>query len=290
MLLPSTVDWCESNYLISDYIAEYWNTITGVCLMISGYMFYYNNQKWFYTTKYAIIFTRIIVLFLLVGIGTILFHSTLLYPFQLLDEIPMILLANEYLSLLISLETFEKIFKDDIKLRLKNLLFSSYKMISFIVFIYFVHPNLQILTFHTTLKISEIAIIFVLYNLLDKLNYVVYSQIYKNQDCIKRQTMMTSLYNRYQFNYVKESRLLQIAQEKIKKYIFLRAEMKKNIYNGIYVYSLSMVVWCLDNFFCKYVETLQLHSTWHILSSFGIYFLNNIIKYQCEIDELIFEN
>jgi hypothetical protein len=290
MFLPSTVDWCESNYLISDYIAEYWNTITGVCFMISGYMFYYNNQTWFYTTKYAINFTRIIVLFLLVGIGTILFHSTLLFPFQLLDEIPMILLSNEYLLLLMSLQSFEKIFHNDIKIRLEKTLFLTYKMIGIIVFVYFIHPNLQIITFHITLKISEISILFVLSNLSNRLNYVVYSQIYKHQDCIKRQTMMTSLYNRNQFSYLKESNLLKIAQTKIKKYIDLRAEMKNNIYNGIYIYSTSMIIWCFDIFFCKYVESLQLHAMWHILSSLGIYFLNNIIKIQCEIDEMIFDD
>jgi dihydroceramidase len=290
MFLPSTVDWCESNYLISDYIAEYWNTITGVCFMISGYMFYYNNQTWFYTTKYAINFTRIIVLFLLVGIGTILFHSTLLYPFQLLDEIPMILLSNEYLLLLMSLQTFEKIFHKNIKLRLEKMLFLTYKMINIIVFIYFIHPKLQIITFHITLKISEISILYILINLLNRLNYVVYSQIYKNQDFIKRQTMMTSLYNRSQFSYLKESNLLLMAQKKIKRYIDLRSKMKTHIYNGIYVYGTSMIIWCFDNFFCKYVEPLQLHAMWHILSSLGIYFLNNIVKIQSEIDEMIFDD
>ena len=104
--LPSTVDWCEQNYILSEYVAEYWNTLTGLCLILSGIWYYKNYSSWInenHLHKYT--FIRISALLVFVGIGTMLFHSTLYYPFQLLDELPMILLANEYLSLLLKLQT-----------------------------------------------------------------------------------------------------------------------------------------------------------------------------------------
>lgn len=298
MILPSTVDWCESNYLISNYIAEYWNTITGISLVLSSLFFYHENQTWFLNTKYYVNFMRIIGCFCLVGIGTILFHSTLFYPFQLLDELPMIFMANEYLLLLLSLQTCKKTLDKNTNENLERLLLSSYKMIKVIVLVYFIHPKLQIFTFHITLKIVEISILFVLYKLSYSLNSVVYSKIYQKQDFIKRQQtilkrrmMISSLYDiNRRDNYLKDSVLLQIAQKKIKQYIYLRNEMKSHMYNGVYIYSASIFIWCLDNLFCKYIESLQLHAVWHVLSSLGIYFLNNILKIQAQIDEIVFDD
>ncbi len=34
--MKSTIDWCELNYIESEYIAEYWNSITGVFLIMEA--------------------------------------------------------------------------------------------------------------------------------------------------------------------------------------------------------------------------------------------------------------
>lgn len=85
--LPTlTIDWCEENNVVSHYVSEFVNTIT--------------NSIFIFFAAFAIVrsyqngFERRFIVgncgFLLVGIGSWLFHMTLLYEFQLLDELPML--------------------------------------------------------------------------------------------------------------------------------------------------------------------------------------------------------
>ncbi|CAD1812966.1 Ceramidase family protein [Candida parapsilosis] len=82
----STIDWCEENYVVSTYIAEAINTTTNaffMCLAVFAiYQAFHNHlEKRFMWTSAG---------FFLVGLGSWLFHMTLKYHFQLLDELPMI--------------------------------------------------------------------------------------------------------------------------------------------------------------------------------------------------------
>lgn len=291
----STIDWCESNYSLSKYVVEYWNTISGSCILLSSLVFYHNHKTFIYESKYTINFLRITVLLFIVGIGTMLFHATLFYPFQLLDELPMILLTNEYLILLMSLKTTQMAIPQTSYDYLNKGLFITNKSLPLIILSYFIHPRLQIVTFHIALKISELSVFYVLYNLSKKLNSIIYSKIYINNDYIKRQKqiykqkiMMTSFINlnrtQTNRNYLRDSILLQQSQKMLKIYLTMKTSLKNVIQNCIYLYSLSMFLWCIENMFCKYVESLQLHATWHVLSSIGIYHLSTIMKKHIEID------
>ncbi|KAK9324669.1 ceramidase [Lipomyces orientalis] len=82
----STIDWCEENYVVSTYIAEAMNTITnGMFVALAAFAIYnavvQKHEKRFILTAMG---------FALVGIGSWLFHMTLQYEYQLLDELPMI--------------------------------------------------------------------------------------------------------------------------------------------------------------------------------------------------------
>ena len=107
-----------------------------------------------------------------------LFHATLFYPFQLLDELPMILLANEYVILLMSLKTTQMAIPKTSYDYLNKGLVITNKSLPFIILSYFIHPLLQIVTFHIALKISELSLLYILYNLSKKLNHIIYSKIY----------------------------------------------------------------------------------------------------------------
>lgn len=300
--LPSTVDWCEQNYILSEYVAEYWNTLTGVCLILSGVLYYKNNYDWIQkNSRYKISFVKISALLVFVGIGTMLFHGTLYYPFQLLDELPMILLANEYVGLLISLKiSYESVNMEEYS-RLHSALKYSYRMVPVIIVSYFIHPSLQIVTFHLTLKISEVALFFILYKLSKNLNHIVYSKIYVRQDMLKRQRMMEkskkmisstmgiNLYNRFRKNNeLSDSVLMNIVQTKIKKYLDLRKRLNFVTNVGIYMYGLSLVIWCLENMFCKYLEPLQLHAIWHVLSSISVYHINLLLQSHVSIENFLY--
>ncbi|KAJ2783459.1 alkaline ceramidase ydc1 [Coemansia interrupta] len=85
----STLDWCEENYAVNHYVAEFWNCVTNVmflALASSGLhsAFKYRQAKRVIAYYAAMSF---------VGVGSLLFHATLKYETQLLDELPMLYLA-----------------------------------------------------------------------------------------------------------------------------------------------------------------------------------------------------
>lgn len=82
----STIDWCEENYVVSPFVAEALNTITNavfIALAVFAIVSTYRNHL-------ELRFQLLAFGFLLVGIGLWLFHMTLRYEYQLLDELPMI--------------------------------------------------------------------------------------------------------------------------------------------------------------------------------------------------------
>lgn len=97
----ATIDWCEANYEVTKYIAEFWNTVSNlVMILLPLYGLYWAWTHSEYARRHSsqsrplfVVPASIILCNLglvLVGVGSWLFHMTLLYPAQLLDEIPMI--------------------------------------------------------------------------------------------------------------------------------------------------------------------------------------------------------
>tara|TARA_B100000073_G_scaffold67031_3_gene49564 strand:+ start:3289 stop:3900 length:612 start_codon:yes stop_codon:yes gene_type:complete len=77
----ASVGFCEDKYIKSDYVAEYYNTLSSFSYIVVG-IFYYK-------TKLKSIGISIILL----GIGTGVLHSTLRYYGQILDEGAMLVLS-----------------------------------------------------------------------------------------------------------------------------------------------------------------------------------------------------
>lgn len=293
--MQSTVDWCESNYTNSKYIAEYWNSITGIFLIFSGVLF--NNLNINLILKNNVYiqknFENIYYLLIYVGIGTILFHSTLLYAFQLLDEIPMIFLAREYITILLNLNIVTNTININLLNQMYNIIYIIPTLSIFISLSYFININLQIITFHITLKITEISLIFLLYNLSYKLNKLSYDIIYKkhfNNHNTKNTSFLSSssfVYNNKSLNDTKHELLLNVQQD-ILKYIKIKKDISNLIRSALTYYGISVSLWVIENIFCDYIYFLQLHSVWHILSSIGIYKLNKIILNYTLIDRLLY--
>ncbi|AQZ09505.1 YPC1 (YBR183W) and YDC1 (YPL087W) [Zygosaccharomyces parabailii] len=84
--VTSTIDWCEENYVISTWIAEWSNTLTNSFFTIFALYSTYCSVR----NKLELRFVWIGLGFALVGVGSWLFHMTLKYQYQLLDELPMI--------------------------------------------------------------------------------------------------------------------------------------------------------------------------------------------------------
>ncbi|KAF9954361.1 Alkaline ceramidase 3 [Mortierella alpina] len=81
---PTASDWCESNYDKSHYIAEFFNSLSSLSMILVGLAGMYLHSS--FEKRFLLTFGSIVI----VGIGSIAFHGTLLFPLQMLDEVPMV--------------------------------------------------------------------------------------------------------------------------------------------------------------------------------------------------------
>ncbi|KAI8619500.1 ceramidase [Chytriomyces sp. MP71] len=87
--VTSTLDWCEENYIVTDFVAEFWNTVSCVFHLIAMTEGIYSLRRLNVPlSEYSLylMFACIGV----IGIGSILFHATLQFHSQMLDELPML--------------------------------------------------------------------------------------------------------------------------------------------------------------------------------------------------------
>ncbi|WP_224362428.1 ceramidase [Hyalangium versicolor] len=92
----STVDWCETNYQHVFYIAELFNSVSSLAMVLAGVLGILLHRN--------VLERRFLVAFALVsvvGLGSIAFHATLLFQCQMLDELPMLYLALAIVYILV---------------------------------------------------------------------------------------------------------------------------------------------------------------------------------------------
>ncbi|KAK4087719.1 hypothetical protein Purlil1_8050 [Purpureocillium lilacinum] len=82
----STLNFCEEDYALSFYCAELCNTVTNGLFLWLGVSGIRNCIQ----ESHANIFLLAYLGYIVVGLGSILFHATLKYPMQLVDELSMI--------------------------------------------------------------------------------------------------------------------------------------------------------------------------------------------------------
>ncbi|KAJ1837025.1 hypothetical protein LPJ73_007532 [Coemansia sp. RSA 2703] len=82
--VTSSVDWCEKNYEWTPYIAEFFNSWSSLAMVLLGEACARMNP----TGQFA--YTLLGRAITAVGIGSWLFHATLKYPMQMMDELPML--------------------------------------------------------------------------------------------------------------------------------------------------------------------------------------------------------
>lgn len=82
----ATIDWCEDNYQVSWYIAEFYNTISNFAMIAPAIYGSIQSYRRGLESRFIVLH----FLFLIVGLGSTVFHMTLKHSMQLLDEVPMI--------------------------------------------------------------------------------------------------------------------------------------------------------------------------------------------------------
>ncbi len=81
----STIDWCEPNYAITRYVAEFFNTISSLAIVavaVTGILVHFRLLE----RRFLAAFAAVAV----VGAGSVAFHATLRFELQMLDELPML--------------------------------------------------------------------------------------------------------------------------------------------------------------------------------------------------------
>lgn len=288
LTLPSSISWCEKKYIYSEYIAEYWNSITGIFLCISAIYCMIKNDA----ENINVLYKSNILLFL-VGVGTMLFHGTLIYFWQLFDEIPMLLIVIEYYKLLTTHIIFINhvdIFYIDYKLM--------YHMIPVIILSYYTYPSLQVIMFQGTLAIFIVLLLYSLYKINNNLNKLFYNKYKFNYT----EKMIEDKYEDIESEYVRNLKkyrsktwvsvnenMIDISDsvEKFKIYSQHKTLLKMYSRRGMFILIFSLLIWNIDNHFCEHVGYFQLHAIWHITTSIGVYYSNEIIKTYILIDKYI---
>jgi dihydroceramidase len=101
----SSIDWCERNYVITKYIAEFWNCMSSfVMCILAGILIirglYNRIEKRFLLLSLS---------FGLVGFGSAYFHGTLTHVGQMADELPMVYSMIIWWFILYRMDKFKKL-------------------------------------------------------------------------------------------------------------------------------------------------------------------------------------
>ena len=87
--MDSLIKFCEPKYEVSDYIYEFFNTISNIPFIVVAYLNYDKNKK----NKYAYISLSS------VGFGSLLLHGTGNYYGEMIDEVSMLIFVYTTLCL-----------------------------------------------------------------------------------------------------------------------------------------------------------------------------------------------
>jgi len=98
----STVDFCEPNYVHSKYVAEFFNTLSSIPIVLAGANGIYQCYREKLGTELVMCYGSLIV----VGLGSVAFHATLLRWGQVLDELPMLWGALLFIHAIILAQNF----------------------------------------------------------------------------------------------------------------------------------------------------------------------------------------
>ncbi|KAJ9616166.1 alkaline ceramidase ydc1 [Knufia peltigerae] len=84
--VTSTLQWCEEDYYATYYSAEIINTLTNLMFIYLAYKGVKSCRNQGHDTVFEVAYFG----YFLVGFGSFMFHTTLKYPWQLVDELNMI--------------------------------------------------------------------------------------------------------------------------------------------------------------------------------------------------------
>jgi len=255
--VTSTINWCEEDYYATIYSAEIVNTLTNLLFQFLAFKGILNCLK----NDHDSIFLVTFIGYLLVGTGSLLFHATLKYPMQLVDELSMI-----YTTCLMFYATFSHKQKPPVPL------FLALFLVSLSIFITGYYHYLQDPAFHQNAYALLTAIV------LFRSMYIMEINIRPSFNKRKEAHQMMQK----QGATTEAQRLeQQRVDERDTKTLRLMWTM---IGFGLSIFLGGFGIWTLDNVYCGTLRKwrheiglpwgilLEGHGWWHLMTGLGAYF------------------
>mmetsp|Transcript_20396 Transcript_20396/g.42750 ORF Transcript_20396/g.42750 Transcript_20396/m.42750 type:complete len:297 (+) Transcript_20396:156-1046(+) len=231
----SSIDWCERNYQVSIYIAEFWNTISNSAFILVGLMGIVQAYKHRYEARFVLIALGIMV----VGFGSSAFHGTLLYEYQMADELPMIWSIMVWNYAMFLMESSTKA-----RQSLTAIICASYAVIYSLLHVYF--------AFTTTFQLNFALMIVISGYILHK-NCVEHTGRSFIPFVVVRKRLPSEEYNPVEI-----------------------LNLYSLCWHYVVVLLLALACWLTDQFGCEILHNLpfgipnpQLHAWWHILCGYN---------------------
>ena len=105
----SHVDWCEANYKVTPYIAEFYNTLSNIpFLLLPPIAIYYNLEVYH---KYGFKNSLTLIILFIIGAGSFYFHAKLSFAGQILDELAILYVVTFCLAVYVPRDEYPKFIK-----------------------------------------------------------------------------------------------------------------------------------------------------------------------------------
>jgi len=256
--VTSTLDWCEENYNVTYWCAEVINSFTNLLFMALAIKGLINCVKHGHDPVFAVSFVG----YGLVGTASFLFHATLKYPWQLADEMSMIVI-----TLIMCFATFS---------HGRNWLFSSFLavfLIGLALFIGIYYHFLQDPTFHQTAYAILTAV--VLFRSMYLMETSLRPALVERE---KSRITSNGHAGKKAPNGVSKTGIQEVNDENIV------TSMWKMVGLGLAIFLGGFAIWTLDNEHCNTIRgwrreigmpwgfVLEGHGWWHIMTGTGAYF------------------
>lgn len=246
--VTSIVDWCEPNYQHFDSIAETYNTFSSIAYILVAFWYFYTAEKLYRSHKVASKLRQLRIYVtgvsaMVVGVGTYLFHMTLLRENQMLDEISMnsLILLHIYGMINMSDDVDQK--QEDG--RMKRL--SCFGL------------------FNTTKALITAVCCFTLFSI------TIF--VYDNTIPVVFQTMFgLSILTGIILSGFEAAKKIQNVHPDYQEHFDNARRVKILLLASVIITALlGFGVWLTDNFTCPRFEHFKLHAIWHVFTAYAGY-------------------
>ncbi|KAL4896695.1 ceramidase [Aspergillus ambiguus] len=254
--VTSTLNWCEEDYYATIYSAEIVNTLTNLLFMWLGIKGFLSCRRHGHDHIFKVAYLG----YLVVGTGSFLFHSTLKYPMQLVDELSMI-----YTTCLMAYASFSYSRPNSVRIVL------AIALASLAVFITLYYHYLQDPVFHQNAYalLTTVVVLRSMYTMEVTLRPRWRHSTEEDRLARQKQGLPVPSKERQHYENVRDVKILKT--------------MWFMVAYGLTLFLGGFLIWNLDNHYCSTIRVwrrsiglpwgifLEGHGWWHLMTGIGAY-------------------